>query len=305
MTPANTRTIPHRKSIRPNQVRVGRCNDPGAVYIGRGSPLGNPFVMKNASDDERDRVCEDYARWFAEKVAGQDRSVMQALSELEVLSRRPEGVVLGCFCAPKRCHGDTIRDYLLSSTAGTSDISATPEFDRLPAWQPGQEYHVYAGIGSRALPEDMAVRVRQVAQWLARNGYTLRTGDATGSDAAFRAGAKSVDGPMEVYTAADATDRTRAIAREIHPAPQRLKRFALDLMARNTFQVWGGELNQPVDFILAWTPDGHETRRPQGGTGQAVEMGFRKGIPVVNMGRPGWENRLRKVLRMPAKENAA
>jgi len=297
--------MPDRKTIRPNQVRVGRRNDPGAVYIGRGSPLGNPFVMKNASDDERNRVCDAYARWFADKVAGQDRSIMQALDELKALAQRPEGIVLGCFCAPKRCHGDTIRDCLLSASAGNSDVSATPEFDRLPAWQPGQEHRVYAGIGSRALPEDMAVRVRQVAQWLARNGYTLRTGDATGSDAAFRAGAKSVDGPMEVYTAADATDRTRAIAREIHPAPQRLKRFALDLMARNTFQVFGIGLNQPVDFILAWTRDGHETRRPQGGTGQAVEMGYRKGIPIANMGRPGWENRLRKVLQMPPQETVS
>jgi len=34
------------------------------VYIGRGSKWGNPFNMKNYSKEERDRVCDEYEKWF-------------------------------------------------------------------------------------------------------------------------------------------------------------------------------------------------------------------------------------------------
>ena len=45
---------------------VGKKWDAQAQYIGRGSPLGNPFVMKSEAD--RDRVCDQYAVWFDERV---------------------------------------------------------------------------------------------------------------------------------------------------------------------------------------------------------------------------------------------
>ena len=34
------------------------------VYIGRGSKWGNPFRMKDYSKEERDRVCDEYEKWF-------------------------------------------------------------------------------------------------------------------------------------------------------------------------------------------------------------------------------------------------
>ena len=71
-------------------------------------------------------------------------------------------------------------------------------------------------------------------------------------------------------------------------------------MARNTNQVFGKDLNQPVDFVIAWTPDGlvdsqRRTRR-SGGTGQAIDMAARKGIPVVNLANPDWEQKLMDLL---------
>ena len=39
-------------------IKVGKKWDRGAVYVGRPSPLGNPFAMKSEAD--RDRVCDAY-----------------------------------------------------------------------------------------------------------------------------------------------------------------------------------------------------------------------------------------------------
>lgn len=61
-----------------------------AVYIGRGSPYGNPFIIdKNHS---RDDVC--------------DRFEMEILPTLYL--KPLIGKDLVCFCKPKRCHGDSI-----------------------------------------------------------------------------------------------------------------------------------------------------------------------------------------------------
>lgn len=62
----------------------------GAVYIGRGSPWGNPFVI--GKDGDRDAVCERFER--------------EVLPTLDVTALRGKNLV--CFCAPLRCHGDAI-----------------------------------------------------------------------------------------------------------------------------------------------------------------------------------------------------
>ena len=87
---------------------VGRKWDANAQYIGRGSPLGNPFVMKSEAD--RDRVCDQYAVWFEERVKAGDARVMNELRRLYKIAKRG-GLVLGCYCAPKRCHGETIKGF--------------------------------------------------------------------------------------------------------------------------------------------------------------------------------------------------
>jgi Domain of unknown function (DUF4326) len=62
----------------------------GAVYIGRGSPWGNPF--KIGEDGTRDEVCDRFER--------------EVLPALDVSALRGKDLV--CFCAPRRCHGDAI-----------------------------------------------------------------------------------------------------------------------------------------------------------------------------------------------------
>jgi hypothetical protein len=87
-------------------IKVGKKWDKGAIYIGRGSPLGNPFVM--SSEIERDHVCDLYEDWLKARIEERDPKVIDALNHIAIKSRK-EDVTLGCFCAPKRCHGDTIK----------------------------------------------------------------------------------------------------------------------------------------------------------------------------------------------------
>ena len=38
--------------------------------------------------------------------------VIEELKKIKQLADRPEGVVLGCYCSPKRCHGDEIKEVI-------------------------------------------------------------------------------------------------------------------------------------------------------------------------------------------------
>lgn len=83
----------------------------GAIgeYVGRPTILGNPFPMRN--ELERDAVCNDYEKWFQDKIMDQDPKVLGELRRLYRLAlERP--VVLVCYCHPRRCHAHTIANYL-------------------------------------------------------------------------------------------------------------------------------------------------------------------------------------------------
>ena len=64
------------------------------VYIGRPSKWGNPFVVSR--DGTRAEVIEKYEKWIKTQP-----HLMAALPELK-------GKVLGCWCAPRACHGDVL-----------------------------------------------------------------------------------------------------------------------------------------------------------------------------------------------------
>lgn len=66
-----------------------------AVYIGRGSPYGNPFII--GLDGDRSTVIRKYEAW-----------VMQQPELLEKIKTELKGRDLKCFCAPNACHGDVL-----------------------------------------------------------------------------------------------------------------------------------------------------------------------------------------------------
>lgn len=166
----------------------------------------------------------------------------------------------------------------------------------------------YAGIGNRDLDgvreSNTHEPVQNVMAWIAgeleKLGYTLNSGGAKGADLSFECGVRSPS-MKNVFRTSDATDETRAIARELHPKHRELMGVALDLFARNTNQVFGRNLDITVDFVVCYTRDGCETARERnrdtGGTGQAIEMADRKGAPVFNMKKKDWLERLNAFLK--------
>ena len=70
----------------------------GAVYIGRGSMWGNPFVI--GKDGNRDDVVAKHKAHLKNQI----RSGEVSLQQLASLHRKD----LVCFCAPLKCHGDTL-----------------------------------------------------------------------------------------------------------------------------------------------------------------------------------------------------
>lgn len=75
----------------------------GSVYIGRGSPWGNPFVI--GKDGTRDQVCDEYPLYLWNQIRT-GNITMQQLADLHNKD-------LVCFCAPCRCHGETIEKAAL------------------------------------------------------------------------------------------------------------------------------------------------------------------------------------------------
>lgn len=65
--------------------------------IGRTTMFGNPFVLK--SDGDRDEVCDNYENHYVPFKP----SIIKEITKLK-------GKVLKCWCFPKRCHGDHLKD---------------------------------------------------------------------------------------------------------------------------------------------------------------------------------------------------
>lgn len=81
---------------------VNSKKDSYEVYIGRGSPFGNPFVI--GRDGERKEVISKFKEYFYNKIQTDERFKKQVL--------RLKNKVLGCHCKPMPCHGDIIKEYL-------------------------------------------------------------------------------------------------------------------------------------------------------------------------------------------------
>jgi len=249
-----------------------------AVYVGRPSPLGNPYAI--GPDGDRLEVIERYRKWLAARIAERDPVVCTAL-----LGIRP-GQDLACHCAPAPCHASVIAEALEQGVQ--ADLRA----------RAGKSLR-YAGIGSRSTPETVLRTMQKLATRLSELGYTLLSGAATGADSAFEAGCtgtKEIYLPWAGFSGRSGTDYVdlpstegRRVAEILHPGWKRLREPSQALMARNSHQVLGRDLRSPVDFVICWTPDGCTTEggrsRETGGTGQAIALADRWGVPVLNLAR--------------------
>lgn len=190
----------------------------------------------------------------------------------------------------------------------------------------------FALIGSRRLSSTDSKTLFITGFLLAAAGCQGRSGGAPGCDTSFELGmayyekmkkadptlpGKLSDQLLEVYLPSyrfanrtadrqrfiDATKLGRyqealAMAEKFHGGWEYLGEYPRKLMARNCNQALGRDLDDPVDKVICYTPDGAmtSTTRDTGGTGQAIRIAIDRGIPVDNLGDPAvrarYENRI-------------
>ena len=95
--------------IRVVNLRQYHTNDKEVlIKVDRSTPVGNVFHMCN--EGMRDEVCDMYEAYFYKKVkeagAFHDYIIFIYKTALQ------HDVALGCWCAPKRCHADTIAEFV-------------------------------------------------------------------------------------------------------------------------------------------------------------------------------------------------
>lgn len=94
-----------------NKISVVHCKKTSEdfVYIGRPSPLGNPFKLEKGM--KKGSTLEKYEDWLRERISRRDPKVCSELSRLYKLAKE-DSLNLGCWCSPSPCHGDIIKKIL-------------------------------------------------------------------------------------------------------------------------------------------------------------------------------------------------
>lgn len=92
-TPPSSKFVRKFPKVRPFVVHSKK--EKYDVYVGRPSEFGNPF--KIGPDGDREDVCRKFEEWAREDAA-----------YLTAIKAKLRGKVLGCFCAPLKCHAETL-----------------------------------------------------------------------------------------------------------------------------------------------------------------------------------------------------
>jgi hypothetical protein len=95
-------------------VKRGTSTAVGAerVYVGRGSPLGNPYPMQDQSPHERTRVCIACEEHMRLEINNNNRLIVNELERILNIVKSGTDVELECFCAPLQCHGDYLKQCI-------------------------------------------------------------------------------------------------------------------------------------------------------------------------------------------------
>jgi len=107
------------------------------VYIGRPSILGNPFQIGKDGLTRKESI-EKYKIWFRWKMES-DPSFKKYVQSLVQITQNGD-LVLICWCAPKACHGDFIKEtieQLMSDSFNLDDF-----LEPIPKDYPGWSYAV-------------------------------------------------------------------------------------------------------------------------------------------------------------------
>jgi hypothetical protein len=84
-----------------------------AVYVGRPTPLGNPWsALRKGTPDElaasRKSVIDQYRTWLDLQWKSKNPRVVGELRRLANILETTGELDLACWCSPKPCHADVI-----------------------------------------------------------------------------------------------------------------------------------------------------------------------------------------------------
>ena len=87
-------------------------------YIGRGSVFGNPYTSKDIAKTKalfkcssKEEAIEKYKTYLNKKILDKDKEICDKLNEMYLVLLKTD-INLVCYCSPKKCHGEIIRDIL-------------------------------------------------------------------------------------------------------------------------------------------------------------------------------------------------
>ena len=93
------------------------------VYIGRGSFFGNPYShlpsehKDIASCESREEALELFKAYFDDITSScgcKHKGFKNTIRKMVVKLKLGQEINLVCYCKPKACHGDIIRNYILT-----------------------------------------------------------------------------------------------------------------------------------------------------------------------------------------------
>jgi hypothetical protein len=96
------------------------------VKVDRSSVLGNVYVMRDES--MRDEVCDKYAKYFDKKVKVKGSDFRNEVIRIYRMVRDGKDVALGCWCYPKRCHAEYIKEFIERYVKESKDSFSNPYY---------------------------------------------------------------------------------------------------------------------------------------------------------------------------------
>ena len=90
------------------------------IYVGRGSALGNPYTSIQDREtkaefvvDSRKESIQNFKYYLLKKIEEKDEKICVMMNEIYSLSLHGD-VHLACYCKPKSCHVDVIKEIVES-----------------------------------------------------------------------------------------------------------------------------------------------------------------------------------------------
>ncbi len=95
---------------------------PDDIYVGRGSPLGNPYSHRGGTKadvlvDTRERAIEMYENLLRVHIEKKTKAVIAELNKIGQRELEGKHTNLVCFCAPQSCHAEVIKKIILEYTS--------------------------------------------------------------------------------------------------------------------------------------------------------------------------------------------